>query len=303
MRNIRTDLALEAREAVKGAPDGVLIEEEEVEEGIKITRVRIVSEAGAHTLGKPRGSYITLEAENIANMEPRRRKTLAGLAAFELFALTGEIEGTVLIVGLGNRAVTPDSIGPKACESVFITRHIKEHIPDAIDDRAACVCAVSPGVLGTTGIETGEIIKGVIERVKPALIIAIDALAARSVARIGASVQISDAGVVPGSGVGNARAELSMRSVGVPVLVLGIPMVANANTIAEDLIEQALGNCDEEDVAQLVSAVMANESENLVVASKDVDILSERCAALLADIINHALNGALSEEEIEQYIG
>ena len=181
MRDIRTDMAVEIRESLPERQEGVQCEERETEAGLKLTWVKIQSQEGARAMGKPMGNYLTLETRQLEEVTPRQRAEFAREIGAELKKMMTEDGNTrpVLIIGLGNRDVTPDALGPKVCEQVFVSRHIKEHLPEAIDSRAGSVCAIAPGVLGVTGLETFEVVKGIVEEVHPGLVIAIDALAAR----------------------------------------------------------------------------------------------------------------------------
>lgn len=300
---IYTDLAAEMRE-LNPQLDG--INETEAQDGeIKIKRIEILSDAAAVKLGKARGRYTTLDAEALtqrpfdlfAHMSQCLRRELLSLVP-----LTGaELKrGTVLIVGLGNRGVTPDSLGPRTAEKVFVTRHIKEHVPEAFDFEIPSVCAIAPGVLGVTGVETTDIVLGVVNKVKPDLIIAVDALASRRAARISTTVQLSDSGISPGSGVGNTRADLSLEKLGVPVIAVGVPLVVYASTISQDtisLIADETGlHGDEERLKELAEQVIAKHMGDFIVTPKDIDVIVEDMSGIIADAINSALFG----ENLEQ---
>ena len=304
MRQIRTDLALEATEQTGSAIPGIKISEREEGDGILVTCVKVTSKEGERAIGKPVGSYITVECPELGKREKsvRQRYEKAAAAALSPF-LTPARRGNILIVGLGNRQVTPDALGPKVCDKVFVTRHIKEFIPEAIDERAATVSAIAPGVLGVTGIETGEVIRGICERITPSLVLAIDALASRSIHRIGTSIQIADTGISPGSGIGNKRSALNRETLGVPVISIGVPLVVYAATIAGDLIESVLGEAaDHPNMRELMHEVMSAKGADLIVTPKDIDVLVESTARTLAETINLALNPDLSAEEMEEYM-
>jgi len=255
-------------------------------------------------MGKPIGNYITIETKDMEEITPKNRRDFAREIGREIARLAeGRRKGPVLIVGLGNRKVTPDALGPLVCERVFISRHIKENLPEMIDQRAESVCAIAPGVLGVTGMETGEVVHGVVGELHPSLIIAIDALASRRTARIGTSVQISDTGISPGSGLGNHRKPLDERSLGAKVIALGIPMVTYAATIAGDLMEAALGgSAESKDLEQLIATVISAKGADLIVTPKDIDMLIDKTADLLAESLNYALHPELSEKEIRSYM-
>ena len=284
-----TDLAAEMREL---NPDIEGIREEETNDGeIKIKRIEILSDTAAHKLGKAQGKYITLDAEALtqrpldlfAHVSQCLRRELTELIPLPETKLKS---GTVLVVGLGNRGVTPDSLGPRVAERVFVTRHIKEHMPEAFDFDIPSVCAIAPGVLGVTGVETMDIVFGVANKVKPDLIIAVDALASRRAARISTTIQLSDSGISPGSGVGNTRADLSRANLGVPVIAVGVPLVVYASTISQDtisLIADETGlHGDEERLRELAEQVIAKHMGDFIVTPKDIDVIVEDDAPIPA---------------------
>lgn len=214
-----------------------------------------------------------------------------------------EPQDPILVVGLGNIYVTPDALGPKVINEVDVTRHLLEYMPEVMDKSTREVSAVSPGVLGTTGIETVEILKGIVDNVKPKLVIVIDALASRSIERISSSVQLADTGIVPGAGVGNARKELTQESLGTPVIALGIPTVVEAATIAADSLtlfiqkvqEQGesndfLNKLQEDDKYNIIKEILAPEEYNFIVTPKEIDALIEKMKDVVARGINFAIN-------------
>jgi spore protease len=220
---------------------------------------------------------------------------------------------------LGNWNVTPDAVGPKVVEKVLVTRHIFEYVPEQVDERMRQICAVAPGVLGITGIETGEIVKGIVDRVKPDLVIAIDALASRKTDRIGNTIQIADTGINPGSGVGNKRMGLTKETLGVPTLAIGVPTVVFAHTIGRDSLEmliaefeeqassnnnfaQFLNGFDEEHLDRLVGEVLTEGLGDLVVTPKEIDVLIDDAAGIIADGINLAIHNGLSLEDVSRYL-
>lgn len=236
MQNFRTDLALERRDLYKKANniedevDGIETEEEKVDEDIKITRVKVLNENGENAIGKKVGNYITIDINNlkIAGEEQIQKASEALTKELkELLKKHIEEQEPLLVVGLGNLYVTPDALGPKVVQDIDITRHILQYMPEALDKNTRPVSAISPGVLGTTGIETLEILKGIVDNIKPKLLIIIDALASRSIERISSTVQIADTGIIPGAGVGNTRKELSIETLGIPVVAIGIPTVVD----------------------------------------------------------------------------
>lgn len=315
---IRTDLAIEAREMYQDLPEGVECQNVEMDK-IKITRVKITSDRGAEKIGKPVGNYITIEAAGIRENDREIFDRVSEALSDELRSLINVSgDSHILAAGLGNRFITPDSIGPKAVAHLLVTRHLKELMPEAVDDSLRPVSAVAPGVLGLTGIETGEIIKGIVDKIKPSLVIVIDALASRRMERVGASIQIADTGISPGSGVGNNRRELSLASLGVPVIAIGVPMVVDAASVANDAIELVIGQIRKEaaedsvfklldklsqdEQYELIYKAMQPSAANMIVTPKEVDALSERVSKVIADGINRALQSALDKEDIEKYL-
>lgn len=229
MINFRTDLALERREVYRKANqleqeiEGIETEEEEVGEKIRVSRVKILDRKGEEAIGKTVGSYITVDLKGLKTATEEEIEKAANVVTKELKALIEKHIGpqdSILVVGLGNEQVTPDALGPKVATQIDVTRHILNYMPEVLESGTREVSAVSPGVLGTTGIETQEILKGIVDHVKPKMVIVIDALASKSIERISSTVQIADTGIVPGAGVGNTRKELSQNSLGVPVVAV-----------------------------------------------------------------------------------
>ena len=229
--NMRTDLALEQKEILQeGQPegseiDGVEIETEEFGDVI-VTWVKIVNSEGEKAMGKSMGNYITIESPAMKDNDAEAHEDIIKIMAQKLGQLHNlNKNSSILAAGLGNWQVTPDALGPKVINKLLVTRHMNDIMPDELRDHVRSVAAIAPGVMGTTGIETGEIIKGVAEKVTPDLIIAIDALAARRTSRINATIQITDTGINPGAGLGNARMKLNKETLGIPVIAIGVPTV------------------------------------------------------------------------------
>ncbi|HZK44903.1 MAG TPA: GPR endopeptidase [Clostridia bacterium] len=293
--NIHTDLAMEARES-NSALNGVS-EERTDNEHYSVSRIKIDTDEAASALQKSKGLYITIEAPDLVLREPELIKAVTEALSAELTGLIdkGGASGTVLVVGLGNRAVTPDALGPKTAEKILVTRHIKQYMPDAIPNGVRSVCAVSPGVLGVTGIETMEVIQGIVERSKPSLIIAIDSLSSRRTERIASTIQLCDAGIQPGAGVGNIRSGLDEASLGIPVIAVGVPLVVYASTISRDtigLIASELGLLgNEEKIKELAAKAISEKTGELIVTPKEIDSLIECTSTILADGINMCLFG------------
>ena len=293
--NIHTDLAMEARES-NSALNGVS-EERTDNEHYSVSRIKIDTDEAASALQKSKGLYITIEAPDLVLREPELIKAVTEALSAELTGLIdkGGTSGTVLVVGLGNRAVTPDALGPKTAEKILVTRHIKQYMPEAIPNGVRSVCAVSPGVLGVTGIETMEVIQGIVERSKPSLIIAIDSLSSRRTERIASTIQLCDAGIQPGAGVGNIRSGLDEASLGIPVIAVGVPLVVYASTISRDtigLIASELGLLgNEEKIKELAAKAISEKTGELIVTPKEIDSLIECTSTILADGINMCLFG------------
>lgn len=303
---IRTDLAMEATEPY-GAQQipGVEIINDEVAEGIRRVKVIISSEDGEKALGKKMGTYVTLETDGLAYGDTELDENCAKVLAAEIKSMAGEsIEGSVLVAGLGNRMVTPDALGPEVCDMVFVTRHIHEYVPEGIDERMGNVSAISPGVLGITGVETGEIIEGVVERIKPSLIVVIDSLASRNIDRVRTTIQIADTGIAPGSGIGNKRKAIDKETLGVPVLAIGVPLVVYASTIAQDLMEAAMDKTNMKDLRmkRLFESMMDVEGADMIVTPKEIDKVVKDLARIISDGLNIALHKKLTLEETRRYM-
>lgn len=279
---VRTDLALEVRESFEGDDveiRGVSIEETyDEEKDIRVTTVNIETENGAKAMGKPIGTYITLEAPQMSEPDEDYHREISEKLAEHLRQLLGtESEKSVLVVGLGNREVTPDALGPETVGNLLITRHIvREYGKAALGkEKVHQVSGIVPGVMAQTGMETFEIVKGVVEETKPDVVIAIDALAARSTKRLNRTIQISDAGIHPGSGVGNHRNSLTKESLGIPVVALGVPTVVTASTIVYD----ATGNAD----------AITPSLNGMFVTPKDIDETIKRLSFTISEALNIAL--------------
>ena len=291
---VRTDLALEARETVQ-KPDeeirGVRVEEErDTENEIYITRVIIETKNGAKIMGKAMGTYITLEAPEMATPDEDYHREISEKVAEQIRELLPDEkeELSVLVVGLGNREVTADALGPNAADQLHITRHVVREFGKAAynKNKMHMISALVPGVMAKTGMETCEIIRGVVEQTQPDVIIAIDALAARSTKRLNRTIQITDTGVQPGSGVGNHRHALTEETLGIPVIGIGIPTVVDAGTIVGDAVEQVEREmlfCSD------IHALKMAELQNMYVTTKDIDDVVNRLSYTVSEAINIAL--------------
>lgn len=322
--SIRTDLAIEARELARGETskadelEGVEVETEEGAE-YALTHVRIVSENGSRLMGKPMGNYITLESEKLKENDVECHEKLMAILAEQIRSLAklGE-KDCILVAGLGNWNITPDALGPKVVSKILVTRHLQGSLPAEIDATVRPVAAVSPGVMGITGIETGEIIKGIVDKLHPSLLIAIDALAARHSKRINAAIQMSDTGVAPGAGVGNQRMMLDEESLGIPVIAIGVPTVVDAATLVNDTMDRILGemiqqtkegtefyqmlhSLEQEEKYQLIAEILDPYTGNMFVTPKEVDAVVDRLANIIANSINIALHPGITMEDINKY--
>ena len=299
MFQIRTDLALEAKEIYsdKHTDNDGIVSESESFEGIEINRVQITNRRGAENLGKPEGTYVTLEMPKITERNPDFAKSVTLRFADEIKKIIKPYpaEGNVLVAGLGNWNITPDALGPKVISGLLVTRHLKTYMPEQFDDSVKGVCAISPGVLGITGIETNEIIRGIVNHVKPSVVIAIDALASRRVERVNTTIQISDTGISPGAGVGNRRGALNQETIGAPVVAVGVPTVVDAATIAVDALENLID--EGEDKHRLVRELLSPYYKNLIVAPKNMDAMITDMSNIIAAGLNMALQTDLSYED------
>lgn len=305
---IRTDLAMEATEAYgQQKPPGVNVTNEVIQ-GIKKTKVTITTPEGEQALGKKMGTYVTLETKQLAHGDATIDETCSKTLADEIKAMAGDaLNGVILVVGLGNHMVTPDSLGPTVCDMVFVTRHIHEYAPESVDQRMGNISAISPGVLGVTGIETGEIIEGVVNNIKPSLVIAIDSLASRSMDRVRTTLQLGNSGIAPGAGIGNKRKALDQESLGIPVLALGVPLVVYASTVAQDLLEAAMAKTPEDTRVQakmrdLLKGMMDVEGADMIVTPKEIDKAVQDLARIISDALNLALNKNMTLEEVRRYM-
>ena len=291
--NFRTDLAIERQEYhEKDTLDGVLSETKTVD-GVKITTIEIINEQGEKLIGKPKGRYITLETDKLYKSS-EAFSAVSEVLCREIRSLLPK-KGTVLVAGLGNEDITPDALGPKSLGLLLATRHIGSEFAESLGlGNLRSVAGIVPGVLGKTGIETVEIIGGVVKKISPSCVIVVDALASRNTARLGTTVQLCDTGVSPGSGVGNRRKGINAETLGVPVIAIGVPTVVDALTMAWDILEKTGVNLPEEDFAQ---------HRQMVVTPKEIDSLIDKASRLIAMGINLALQEGLSAEDIAEIVG
>jgi len=311
MYNFRTDLADERRDIyikankLENEIDGVETEETKIDENINVTKVKITNEIGAKALTKPIGTYTTIDVKNLkiaTNEDIEKASEILTRELKELINMHIKNQEDVLVVGLGNQFVTPDSLGPKVINDIEVTRHLLQYMPQYVKPGTRPISAISPGVLGTTGIETLEILKGIVEQIQPKLLIVIDALASRSIERISSTIQLADTGIVPGAGVGNTRKELSKETLGIPVIAMGIPTVVELATIVSEGINifikrlqdksesnEKLNEIKEKDNYEEVKEALNVGDYNMIVTPKEIDTLIEN----MKDIVARGLNFAL----------
>lgn len=318
--NIHLDLAVEAHELLRGETgkevSGVLMDKEELQEAT-VTTITITNKMGEEQLGRPQGNYITVDAPGIRDNNYQEHKTIAKILAQHLSKLLHfKEDSNILIVGLGNWQATPDALGPKVVEKIMVTRHLFYYTPEEMQGKMRKVSAISPGVLGLTGIETAEVIQGLVEHVKPDFVIAIDALAAGALERIGTTIQLADTGINPGSGIGNHRKGLNQETLGCKVIAIGVPTVVNAAVIAHKTIEELFGQIEaepslakfynDEENEQAFMGVMKKAlspfKDSLMVTPKEVDELIETSARIIANALNVSLHPGITTDNFETYL-
>ena len=315
---VRTDLALEQRESSMGEGgdvSGVRLKEwHHQRSGLKLTEVKILNEQGAKSMGKPRGTYLTLEADRLSKADDDYHSEISEELAHQIRRLMAEMIGyreedlpSVLVVGLGNDSVTPDSLGPRVLDNLQVTRHLDGQYGNTFlkDRKLPAISGIAPGVMAQTGMETAEILKGIIHETHPDLIIAIDALAARSVRRLGTTIQLTDTGIHPGSGVGNHRHSLTKESLGVPVMAIGVPTVVGAAAIVHDTVSALVGvlaenegtrgtgswieEMDPDGQYQLIRELLEPEFGPLYVTPPDIDQSVKQLSFTISEGIHQAV--------------
>ena len=302
----RTDLAKEACKGLENT-DG-LDSEEFISFGINGSRVRISSDGASRKTGKRKGEYVSFETDAVNSRDAENYENISRAIAEEIRKMIKNPHGAVLVAGLGNDRMTPDSVGPKAAKNILVTKHIFEFMPAAADERMNPVCAIAPGVLGVTGIESADIIKGICKENDIGAVIVIDALAARKSERMFSTFQITDAGIEPGAGVGNKRSALNNETLGVPVIAIGVPTVVDAATVANDSIEILIENIKKyaSEDSSLKKSISVFENDNryvlikevlspyvgeLVVTPKEVDLVIDDVSKIIANAINDVMTG------------
>lgn len=313
MRNIRTDLALEAREmySEENREDieipGVKVDKKELEDCI-VTKVEILNDQGSKVMGKEKGVYITIETKLMKYDDDESREQVTQYVTTELQGVLGNDKTKkTLVIGLGNWNITSDALGPKTVSKTLVTRHIFKNYNKDYDDDFTEVSALSPGVMGITGIETSETVKSLVEMLKPDRVIAIDALASRKMERVNSTIQISTAGIAPGAGIGNKRKSLNEEYLGVPVIAIGVPTVVDAATLTSDIIDIAIDSLmeqsgaggafynmlkelKEEEKYHLIKDALDPYDKNVVVTPKDIDETIENLSVIISEGLNRSLH-------------
>ncbi|WP_418790113.1 GPR endopeptidase [Phosphitispora sp. TUW77] len=317
---INIDMALEAHDIVRGDTGqevpGVLMDKKNYENA-EVSIIQIMDKSAEAMIGKPVGTYITIDAPEIRENNKQVHNKIAEILAEQLsFMLKIGPDDSVLLVGLGNWNSTPDALGPRVINYTLVTRHLKKYAPQDLSSQLRSVSALAPGVLGITGIETAEIIKGVVEKTQPNLIIAIDALAAQNTERIATSIQLADTGISPGSGIGNQRTGINIETMGVPVIAIGVPTVVNAAVIAQGTLDKFLQQIANNPSAMgqtassfnpivlqnIVTEVLGPYKTNLMVTPKEIDDLIEAIGKIISGGISIALHPSIDPEEFHMYL-
>ena len=315
-----TDLALEAHslalERTGGEIPGVSLNEEN-SDNAKISRIEVMDDKGAQAIGKPPGIYITIESPGLKGHNRQVHDELTAVLGNELAHLLdfSQKEPVVFVVGLGNWNATPDALGPQIMNHLMVTRHLYSQSPPEVRQGMCSVCALSPGVLGLTGIETAEIIKGVVDKVQPDLILAVDALAARSTDRLGQTIQLSNTGIYPGSGIGKNRLGINQKTMQIPVIALGVPTVVGAGTIVRDALfslmegnlfsktqQERFRHLPEDELDRNIQQNLNETLNNMIVSPKGVDELIKDISRIIAGGINVALHPDITPENLALYL-
>lgn len=323
MKHIYTDLAVENREIYQ--PDrerevqGVSVNVKE-ENNYSVTTVEVMNEEGSQIIKKPLGRYVTIEVPNLDKTDEDLKDEISIVLSKELKSLTKDYKkDKILIIGLGNWNISSDALGPKVVDRVLVTRQYFINYNKDSDETMTNVAAMSPGVMGITGIETMDIVKGIVDKIKPDLLIAVDALSSRKMDRVSTTIQISDVGITPGSGIGNNREPLSRDTLGIPVIAVGIPTVVNAATLANDTMEliintlketegvgkefyQLLDDLSKEEKYGLIEEVLNPFMGNVIVTPKDIDVIIDDLSIIVANGLNIALHPGIDIKDVNRYI-
>ncbi len=286
----RTDLAIESKEMLEQEDKGKKVEipgvevyEDHCGEYVKVTRIKVADEYGSNVMGKPIGTYVTMEIEDLEDEEERKIEAAKALSEELKKLIKFHSKLKVLVIGLGNDKVTPDALGPITVSKIKVTRHIFLTFGATCDDQVGCVSALAPGVMATTGMETAELIKGAVDIVRPEVIIAIDALAARSIERISTTIQVTDTGISPGSGTGNMRKDITEKSLGTRVIAIGVPTVIDSKTLILDSLAGYIKKPKE------VRAYLEKTGEDMIVTTTNIDQIIEDYSTVISNGINSTL--------------
>ncbi|NLI88859.1 MAG: GPR endopeptidase [Epulopiscium sp.] len=322
--NVRTDLAIEISESLQkghtsSSIPGVSIEKiHKEDEEIRVTRIIIEDSKGEEEMGKPKGSYITIENPYMQVNDPDAHQEVIKVFAEELLKLVPQTSNKeVLVVGLGNVDATPDALGPKVSSKVVVTRHIDEKLPWQIDQSVCQLSSITPSVMGITGIETSEIIKGVVDKIKPDYILVVDALGSRSASRVNTTIQINNTGIEPGAGVGNKRKAITEENMGCPVIAIGVPTVVDAATLVNDmldhLIQSMLAQAEDQEFYKMLEGLSRKEKYllvkevlyphigNMFVTPKEIDEVIGYLSNIIANGINIAMHPGITADDINRF--
>lgn len=309
--NLYVDLAVEARDLIRGTTNQEIPGVEEKVESIsnvKITTIIIKNEAAVQTMGRPIGTYVTIESPPLKINDPYVKDDIIQAMDKSMKLLINnrlQPGQTVLLVGLGNWRATPDALGPKFIQYSPITRHYHQYAPDALVSGMRPTCGIAPGVLGITGLETFEVIKGIVNDVKPAIIVVVDSLAAQNVDRIGTTIQMSNTGIQPGGGIGNARHALTEQDLGVPVIAIGCPTIVNAAIITNQAIQRFCQRSgaifNDLEANNSVKDILSRFGGNLAVTPKEIDEIIENTARIISMGVGTSLFPGVSQEQLELY--
>lgn len=305
----RSDLAFESRNFYLRKPEGKglsgIVSKAYTNDIYSVTSVKIESEEAAEKLGKPQGTYITIHSDYIPTGLYTKELSEALCEALTKVLPSRKNNALIFAAGLGNDQVTPDAIGPKTLDGLIVTRHLFEQ-SNVATDALTPLCALAPGVLGLTGIETAEVFSSVAERVRPSFIIAVDALAARSSQHVGTTIQISDTGIHPGSGVHNRRNALNRETLGVPVIVVGVPTVSDASSVVYDAVDEIIHAAGVKINAsyyeKIINDVLSKRADAMMVTPKNIDAIVARCSVILSRGINLAIHTSLSYQDVTEYV-
>ncbi|HEY8345880.1 MAG TPA: GPR endopeptidase [Symbiobacteriaceae bacterium] len=315
--NPYTDLALEATAAARGDAHteipGVRMTEHKYEEAT-VSWVEVFSPEGARAIGKPMGNYVTIDAPRLRERDPDVQEAVGKVLVEQLASLLHLTpESSVLVVGLGNWNATPDALGPRVVEKLLVTRHLQAVLPPEVARGLRSVAAIAPGVLGITGIETAEVIHGIVERTRPDVVICVDSLAAGAVERLGTTIQLSDAGIHPGSGIGNQRKALNQETLGCPVVAVGVPTVVRATNIIHEAMERMAAHfagrkplmqflTSPEEHREMVAEILSPTVGALVVTPKEIDEMIDNLAKVVAGSLNAVLHTSITAQDLLRYL-